>query len=347
MGRAGVTLVDVEKAVLQLQGRGKNPSVDAVREILGTGSKSTIAQHLRDIRSKQSEAQGNLPQQLLSLVTGLWERLNSQADERITEIEITNEQKIKELMQSFMQLQKDHAHLNQQFHQSEEEGIRERLAKEKLEKELQKEQQQHTQLVEKHEVMIEQLEDYKKDNTRLHQLAKNIQANLEHYHNAMQQLRTEQNLVIEKQQIQFQQELSELKREIVLYQKQKQESDLLLLQRNTAFDQLNTKYDSLQLLHDNQIKELQTVTKELCVFKDRYDQQIKQLQITQEKIKEKNEKLIELEKQNAILNSQCESFKKNLIQAEDKIEKLRDEKLFLTQEKSDLLRQVKQLEKAS
>jgi hypothetical protein len=42
----GVGLLDVEKAALELQGRGKNPSVDAIREVLGTGSKSTIAQHL-------------------------------------------------------------------------------------------------------------------------------------------------------------------------------------------------------------------------------------------------------------------------------------------------------------
>ncbi len=58
MSRAGVTLLDVEQAVLKLQGRGKNPSVDAVREVLGTGSKSTIAQHLRDWKAQQSEPQG-------------------------------------------------------------------------------------------------------------------------------------------------------------------------------------------------------------------------------------------------------------------------------------------------
>jgi len=59
MGRAGVTLQEVEKAALQLQGRGKNPSVDAVREVIGTGSKSTIAQHLRDWKAQQSYASEN------------------------------------------------------------------------------------------------------------------------------------------------------------------------------------------------------------------------------------------------------------------------------------------------
>src|SRR3990167_6600576 len=97
MGRAGVTLQEVEKAALQLQGRGKNPSVDAVREIIGTGSKSTIAQHLRDWKAQQSHATGKLPQDLLALVTGLWERLNLQAEQRIIEIENSSERQTQEI----------------------------------------------------------------------------------------------------------------------------------------------------------------------------------------------------------------------------------------------------------
>ena len=70
MARAGVTFLDVEKAVLQLQGRGKNPSVDAIRELLGTGSKSTIAQHLRDYRAEQSQVAGTLPTRFIFFGNG-------------------------------------------------------------------------------------------------------------------------------------------------------------------------------------------------------------------------------------------------------------------------------------
>lgn len=47
MSRPGVTQADIEQAATALQSRGKNPTVDSVREFLGTGSKSTITRHLR------------------------------------------------------------------------------------------------------------------------------------------------------------------------------------------------------------------------------------------------------------------------------------------------------------
>ena len=232
MGRAGVTLQEVEKAALQLQGKGKNPSVDAVREVIGTGSKSTIAQHLRDWKAQQSHATGKLPQDLLALVTGLWERLNLQADQRITEIEIVSSEQLQELKQTLAKLHQDYSHLQKQLHQSEEARIVEQTAKEKFEKELAKEQQEHAKLLERHQTNARQLEDCKSENGRLHQLANNIQANLEHYQNAIQQLRTEQNLAVEKQQIQFQQEASELQRELALLRNQNKEYEKQIAHNN-------------------------------------------------------------------------------------------------------------------
>jgi len=41
MGRIGITYQDVAKAIPTLQGQQKNPTVDNIRELLGTGSKST------------------------------------------------------------------------------------------------------------------------------------------------------------------------------------------------------------------------------------------------------------------------------------------------------------------
>lgn len=45
MTRAGVTFTEVEEAAQYLQGLGKNPTVDAIRERLGTGSRTTLAEH--------------------------------------------------------------------------------------------------------------------------------------------------------------------------------------------------------------------------------------------------------------------------------------------------------------
>ncbi|MBX3710260.1 MAG: hypothetical protein KIT56_07255 [Gammaproteobacteria bacterium] len=57
--------------------------------------------------------------------------------------------------------------------------------------------------------------------------------------------------------------------------------------------------------------------------------------------------MTEAEKQIAILIAQSEHLENNLQQAEDKIEILRQEKLFLAQEKSELQGYLKQLERTN
>jgi chromosome segregation ATPase len=341
MGRAGVTLQEVEKAILQLQGRGKNPSVDAVSEVIGTGSKSTIAQHLRDWKAHQSQSSGKLPQDLLALVRGLWERLNLQADQRITEIETANCQQFQELKQTLTKLHQDYAHLQKQFHHSEETRVTEQTAKEKFEKELAKEQQEHTKLLERHQASVRQLEDYKSENARLHQLANNIQANLEHYQNAMQQLRIEQNLAVEKQQIQFQQEAAELQRELILLRNQLKEYDQQIAHNNAELKQLH----SLHQQHEKIKNEIQDYSHQLILIKERCEQYQHQLKVVNNDVANKNRHIIECEKQMAILADHNNQLQKQLSTAEDKIELLRQEKLFLAQEKSELKGHLDQLEK--
>lgn len=53
MARIGVTFLDVSKAAEALRAHGQEPTVDRVREHLGTGSKSTIAPLLKRWREQQ------------------------------------------------------------------------------------------------------------------------------------------------------------------------------------------------------------------------------------------------------------------------------------------------------
>lgn len=51
MARIGISIEDVKKAVDQLDAGGKSVTADAVRAVLGTGSKTTILGHLQTLRS--------------------------------------------------------------------------------------------------------------------------------------------------------------------------------------------------------------------------------------------------------------------------------------------------------
>lgn len=66
MARGGVTFSDVDGAARYLQGISKNITVDAVRERLGTGSRTTLTEHLKRWRSMQIDGEGKLPQPCLN-----------------------------------------------------------------------------------------------------------------------------------------------------------------------------------------------------------------------------------------------------------------------------------------
>lgn len=85
MARAGVTYHDIAKAAESIKALGQEPTVDRVREQLGTGSKSTIAPLLKRWRSTTEEApeENGLPSDLLDIVKSLHERVQHIADQRI------------------------------------------------------------------------------------------------------------------------------------------------------------------------------------------------------------------------------------------------------------------------
>ena len=85
MARAGVTYHDVAKAAEAIKTQGQEPTVDRVRERLGTGSKSTIAPLLKRWRSDNGEAAdvSRLPSDLVEVVKSLHERVQQMADHRI------------------------------------------------------------------------------------------------------------------------------------------------------------------------------------------------------------------------------------------------------------------------
>ena len=106
MARAGVTFHDVAKAAEAIKTQGQEPTVDRVREHMGTGSKSTIAPLLKRWRSDNGEAAdiGGLPNDLVEVVKSLHERVQQMADHRIEEtrqeFEASNKELRKELADS-------------------------------------------------------------------------------------------------------------------------------------------------------------------------------------------------------------------------------------------------------
>ena len=103
MARPGITYIEVAEAASRLLGQGTHPTIEQIRRLLGTGSSTTLARHLRQWKNTQSSNQRlaireNLQEELLSLVKGLWERVLSEAEEKMAGLEAAYQARVDELL---------------------------------------------------------------------------------------------------------------------------------------------------------------------------------------------------------------------------------------------------------
>lgn len=76
------------------------------------------------------------------------------------------------------------------------------------------EQQEKIKAVERVQALHARQQDNEAEKERLHQLLKHVQANLEHYQAAAQQLRLEQDIIVENQRAGYEQRLQQLQQQI-------------------------------------------------------------------------------------------------------------------------------------
>jgi chromosome segregation ATPase len=334
MARGGVTFTEVEEAAQYLQGLGRNPTVDAIREHLGTGSRTTLAEHLKCWKSLQADGEGRLPKPLLAVVTGLWDNLQSLAMQCVQE-NIAHQEMA--ALHSQLQVAKQiETKLTQTLHQLQETCDAEQRIKSALAIQLQMAEKSYDKLSATHQSVLEQLDNVKQENQRLHQLAMQIQANLEHYQHAIQQQQQEQNLAKEKQYAMYTQELTQLRTLL-------DDSNVRFYQSEKKFSANQFQMEETQKNHTELIKRYETV----ATKNQEMERAITQLTAHadyQKKQTEKNESALsaeqhshnKLQQQMAVFAEQLQCARSNLRQAEDKIEALRQEKLFLSQEKAQM-----------
>ncbi len=122
-GRMGVTCQDVIDVIPKLQELRRNLTVDNVRDLLGTGSKTTIARLLREWKAQQglpAEDDGRLPVELNEAVKSLWENMQRKADAQVTSERQAFEAKTKEVEQQLRQSHLLQREQQQKIHALEE-----------------------------------------------------------------------------------------------------------------------------------------------------------------------------------------------------------------------------------
>jgi len=348
MARTGVTYYDVEKAAVQLNQQGSTPTVDAVRTILGTGSKSTIAPLLKEWKAKQTGTmnaeQTGLPSELFTSVKNLYNGIQQLASEQIETIQNQAKTEVETAKTEALKAQKNNSNLQSQL--TEYEAFIEKLKQgnESLQTGLQEEQQAHIKASTQQEAIQQRLEDRNQEIKRLNKQLDQAQQNLDHYRDTSLKQSNQERADFERQHLNLEQAL-----------KQSQQENQTLCQNlrhaENDYAKLEVKHDqdlvTNKILIDQtqqQSEEMRKAQEQLADFKSRYEA-AHQANIKSElKTQALEKQVVQLEKLIAVAQDKIQTLTTSSNKAEDKIEALRSDYSILQKEKAIIEGQFKQLQ---
>lgn len=350
MARPGITYHDVANAAQQLSAQGKNPTIESVRSLTGTGSSTTIAHHLKEWKNLQENTRllcnkENLPEELVLTMKGLWERVINQADEKVTKIKQDYEQTMAELTAQHKKLEEENARWQQQNHQLklDKDGLLgDKSALEQVVRQLQDEKITATAA---HENLLQQLKEKQDRIDELHHLSQQAQANLEHYREASREQRIIDQQRHEQIQTQLDQTIQHLKRDLSTLNQQKTTLQNENLQTRYEKETLEKQCD--QLLAQNGVIKSRLDEAQKKVIAHSHSEQHWQSQCQQlhTKLDEQNTTLLDLQTKIAVLTQKLSDTEDELKEMNEQNKHLAHEKWILVQEKAQIIGQLKQCEK--
>lgn len=332
MGRIGITYLEVSKAIAAIQGKQQVPTVDRIRDVLGTGSRSTISKYLREWKEKNQllpTDELGMPVELLQMVKSLWAMLKEKSDNELEQARTEIKAESIELSKSLQAKKQQTAMLQKEVHQLEEINSELNQQVQILQKSQQDANTEIQLLNERISVMKENKEAQVTEQKRLHDLINHLQNNLSHYQESSQKLRQEQSIMLDKQRQDHEQKLSQLQNMLSEANKQASINEHKFNQSNTELKKITPKYTELEIELANIQKTNEQVTFELSLLKSdhkalkvEHHQQLKTMTILEEKLRNEQES--------------SSHVKHELEQSHDKIEQLRSDYQFLAQEKAKL-----------
>jgi chromosome segregation ATPase len=308
-----------------------------------------LGAHLKNWKSKQNQTQQiatqeNIPEELISALKGIWERVTHYSEEKIQSIHQETQQALLQLKQELQYLQKENASLQQQNLQLKQERdgiVHEKLALEQL---LSDAKIDVLTLKEKISGLEQHSQEKQERMDELRQQNHQIQANLEHYRDASLEQRRADQQRYEQQQKQLEQALHHANQTLEQLQREKTALQQHYQKANLERDHLKLQLEKLHAQQEAMATHQTDILNELAKKTQNQQHWQTQYHALQVKFDEQNKSLIELQAQHAVTSQQWITIKADLKDMREQNKVLAHEKWVLGQEKAQLYGQLKQLE---
>lgn len=186
MARPGVTYSEIAEAATHLVGQGKNPTIEQIRLLLGTGSSTTIANHLKQWREEQQgtsllAAKENIPNELMEMVKGLWERVIGLSQEKMNATEADFKKRLEGAQQEVQKYKSNNQKWQKLFGEWQRDKAMLDVETDNLKNSVETLQESNTALRQQLSAQEAALKEKQSRIDELHQLHQQTQMNLEHY----------------------------------------------------------------------------------------------------------------------------------------------------------------------
>jgi chromosome segregation ATPase len=349
MARPGITYDDVVNAATELKGQGKNPTIENVRGILGTGSIGTINMHLRKwkaahVQTKQISLKENLPEELVSILKGLWDRVIQSSEERLIKMEENYQKTVNELSQECEKYKNNNQRWQQLYNQWIQEKTQISNEKSTLEEVVQLLQKDISEWNAKNEILLKQQQEKQERIEDLNRLHKQLQENLEHYREAAREQRLLDQENFERQKQEWQAQLKAHQEQIIGLN----EKSIQVEQQYKLLDQkhilLEKTYAETLSKYENScvsLKNIENEYRETAHMSQHWQSEYSQAQL---KITSITKDLSDFQIENKISAQKIQLIQEELqdFRAQNKL--LSHDKWVISQEKSQLEGQLKQMQ---
>lgn len=223
MARAGILYSQVAQAAEKIAQDGKNPTVDNVREALGsTGSKSTITPFLKRWKTERQEivakTEAGIPATLLLAVKGVYENLQDELNQKLDHAQQAHEAELRTATDNAQRLKAE----NQAF--SEKNAALSSIVDRTKDAMTQLQAEQHALSVtlatvqSENNGLLQRLDDRVSDVAALNQQLKHARTQFEHYQEATASQRSEERQVTEQRIARLEQELTGARQALAMQQ---------------------------------------------------------------------------------------------------------------------------------